>query len=209
MVSTKPIGAIVGLTGGIATGKSTVANHFIHLHVPVFDADQLAREVVAPGTDGLEAIKARFGAHILTEVGTLDRKALGTIVFQDQKARRDLEGITHPRIAMALREKALFAFAEGHPWVLYDAALLVETGSYKMLQALIVVDVPVEMQRRRLIERDHCSSEEAEARINAQAKRKERLAVADYLIDNSISLRDTHRQVEELKTELDQRFALV
>ncbi len=176
---------VVGLTGGIASGKSTVARHFRDLNVPSIDADQLAREVVAKGSDGLRAIVAIFGEEMLLPDGSLDRKAMGQRVFSDAAARAQLNAITHPRIALLGAERLLALGTEGVPYVLYEAALIVENGLYRTMQALVVVSADAETQRKRLIERDGFTPDEAEARILSQAPLEKKLEVADYVIDNS------------------------
>jgi dephospho-CoA kinase len=194
-------GAVVGLTGGIASGKSTVGRAFAALGVPVVDADQLAREVVAPGTEGLEEIVRTFGSGVLLADGSLDRKALGAIVFSDAALRSKLNAITHPRIALvsAERMKALAALA---PYVLYEAALIVENGAYKTMNGLVVVKADELAQLERLMQRDQLSEAEARARIAAQAPLAAKLAVADYVIDNSHSLDALHERVANVHAAL-------
>ncbi|WP_240617147.1 dephospho-CoA kinase [Nocardioides speluncae] len=172
----------VGLTGGVASGKSTVGQIFAALGATVIDADVLAREVVAPGTDGLAEIVKAFGEDVLTASGELDRAKMGEIVFADEARRRTLESIIHPRVRA--RGAELEAAAQG-PIVIHEIPLLVETGQADAFDALVVVDVPVEIQVERLVKDRGMTPEEAEARIAAQATREERLAVANYIIDNS------------------------
>jgi dephospho-CoA kinase len=194
-------GAVVGLTGGIASGKSTVGRGFAALGVPVVDADQLAREVVAPGTEGLAEIVRTFGPGVLLADGSLDRKALGAIVFSDAALRGKLNAITHPRIALASAErmKALLGLA---PYVLYEAALIVENGAYKTMNGLVVVRADEGTQLARLMHRDQLSEAEAQARIAAQAPLEHKLAVADYVIDNDRSLDALHERVAEVHEQL-------
>ena len=172
----------VGLTGGIASGKSTVARQFEGLGVPVLDADQTAREVVAPGTPGLQAIVQQFGEAVLDDDGKLDRAAMRQRVFGDDAARRTLEGIIHPavRIAMAqwLREQS-------STYAMLMIPLLVESKLTPMVQQVVVVDVPPAIQKQRLIARDDISLALAEQMIAAQATRQQRLAAADHVIDNA------------------------
>lgn len=193
----------IGLTGGIASGKSTVAEMLADCGAVVVDSDVLAREVVEPGTDGLARIVERFGDQVLTD-GRLDRPALARIVFSDADARRDLEAIIHP----AVRSRALELEAEAGP----DAVavlvipLLVETGQQTSFDAVIVVDVPEELQRQRLIARDRMSVEDANARIAAQATRADRLAAATLVIDNSSpDLADLRRRVTSAYRSLNSR----
>lgn len=196
----------VGLTGGIACGKSTVAGMFGELGVPVVDADQLARDVVAPGTDGLMAVVEAFGPEFLLADGSLDRDKLGALVFADDEARRRLNGILHPRIQQA--SMAALASLQGHnsPYLLYDAALLVENGLHRMFPALVVVRADRATQLARLRERDGLSPQQAEARIEAQLPVDAKVAVADYVIDNDASLEATRAQVEEVHRKLLERF---
>jgi len=176
---------VVGLTGGIASGKSTVARHFADLGVPSVDADVLAREVVAKGTPGLEAIVEAFGAEFLLPDGTLNRKALGERVFGDPAARATLNAITHPRIAALGAERIRALSGTGVPYVLYEAALIVENGLHRGMRALVVVSADASTQRARIMQRDLLSLAEAEARIQSQAPLERKLEVADFVIDNS------------------------
>ncbi len=194
---------IVGLTGGIATGKSTVARFFQDLGVVVLDADRIAREIVAPGQPALREIVDLFGDAVLTDDGSLDRPALGQRIFSDPEARRQLEAITHPRIARTMWQRATDAVADGHPYVLYDAALLVETGSHRLMDSLIVVDCPEDTQLQRLLDRDDLTEEDARARIDSQMPLADKRAVADYIIDNGGALKHTEEQVHTLKATLD------
>lgn len=172
----------VGLTGGVASGKSTVAEIFTALGATVIDADVLAREVVAPGTDGLAEVVKAFGEDVLAASGELDRAKMGEIVFADAPKRKTLESIIHPRVRARAAEQELAARG---PIVIHEIPLLVETGQAGDFDALVVVDVPVEVQIERLVKGRGLTPEEAEARIAAQATREQRLAVANYIIDNS------------------------
>lgn len=205
-MSTNHDGQIIGLTGGIATGKSTVARFLREFGVVVIDADELARRVVEPGQPALEEIVDAFGPEVLAEDGTLDRNRLGEKVFRDDEARTTLENITHPRIAEAMFKRAEEAFHEGHRWVVYDAALLVETGTHRMLAALIVVDCSPTTQLKRLMGREEIDEEAARRRIDAQMPLDEKRQIADYIIDNDGSLEETRRQVHELKQRIDERI---
>ncbi len=171
----------VGLTGGIASGKTTVARLFEALGVPVIDTDQLAREVVAPGQPLLTRIAERFGPAILTEQGTLDRAALRSLVFSDPVARADLERLMHPAIRLLLEERA--AAADGD-YQIHVIPLLVETGGRKNLDRVLVVDCSEALQIRRLQARDGSTEEQARSVLAAQASRAARLAVADDVIEN-------------------------
>ena len=189
---------VVGLTGGIASGKSTVARLFGGLGVPVVDADEVAREVVAPGSEGLREVVAAFGAGVLTSEGALDRQALGAIVFGDAAARAKLEGLTHPRIALESGKRLAAAGASGAPYVLYEAALLVENGAYRMFPALVVVTAPEHVQRARLAARDGLDEAQVGARIAAQAPVAAKVAVADWVIDNGGDLATLEARVREV-----------
>ncbi|PFG16951.1 dephospho-CoA kinase [Propionicimonas paludicola] len=173
----------LGLTGGIASGKSTVAQRLVEHGALLIDADLLAREVVAPGTPGLAAVAARFGAGVLAADGSLDRPALGRVVFADPDARRDLEQIIHP--AVRARAAELLASAPDGSVVVQMIPLLVETGQADTFDLVVVVDVPAQLQVQRLMARDGLSEAEAEARLAAQADRTQRLAAADAVIDNT------------------------
>jgi len=189
---------VIGLTGGIGCGKSTVSAMLGDLGAAIVDADELARQVVAPGSPGLAEIVAHFGGDILDDQGALDRKKLGAIVFADPQARAVLESITHPRIAAAGREAIAAHCAAGADPVIYDAALIVERGLHKMMNGLVVVAVDPQVQLDRLQSRDGLSVADAQARIDAQLPLAEKLAVADHVIDNSGSLANTRAQVARL-----------
>lgn len=186
---------VIGLTGGIASGKSTVARMLAALGAAVIDADQVARDVVRPGQPALEAIVATFGAEMLTPTGELDRKRLAACVFADREARRRLERITHPRIAEETARHVAALGERGVPVAVYEASLLVEGGMHHGLDGLIVVAAPEEVQRRRMQERDGFSPEEAARRLAAQAPLRDKIAVADYVIDGSADLETTRAQV--------------
>jgi dephospho-CoA kinase len=177
------VGAVFGLTGGIATGKSTLARLLRERGARVIDADAVAREVVAPGTDGLEEVVARFGDAILTRDGVLNREALGALVFADPAARADLNAILHPRIAA--RSAALLAeAAAGAAPVFYEAALLFETGSAALFDEIVVVGCSPDLQLARVIARDGLTPDAARARIAAQMPLPEKRARATLYIDN-------------------------
>ena len=172
----------IGLTGGIASGKSTVAAILADLGAVIIDSDQLARDVVEPGTEGLTKITERFGDRVITD-GRLDRATLGKIIFSDDRARAELESIIHP--AVRRRAAELEEAAGPDAVVVQMIPLLVETGQADAFDQLLVVDVPPEVQRQRLIARNGLTVAEADARIDAQASRNDRLAAADVVIDNS------------------------
>lgn len=181
---------IIGLTGGIACGKSAVERILASCGATVIDADQLARDVVAPGTDGLRAVIDAFGSSLLQSDGTLDRAALGHLVFADAEARARLGSILHPRIAVASQTAIAAAVAAGAPLVVYSAALLVEGGTHRAFDGLLVVSCRPEIQRRRLAERDGLGDEEVSQRLAAQMPLSEKEAAATWLLRNDGSLDD-------------------
>ncbi len=174
---------VFGLTGGIASGKSTVAARLRGRGVPVVDADALAREVVAPGSEGLGAVIEAFGPDVVGPDGALDRKALARVAFADAAARMRLEAITHPRIARLATERAGAFAAAGEPLVCYEAALLVENGMADAFRPLVVVACPEDVQLARLRARDGLSADDALARVRAQRPLADKVAAADHVID--------------------------
>ncbi len=176
---------VFGLTGGIGSGKSTVAARFRERGVPVIDADQLAREVVARGTDGLRAIVAAFGDGVLDGEGTLDRKALAAIVFDDVEARRTIERITHPRVAALAATRTAELDARGEALACYEVPLLFEGRLADLLRPVVVVVVPEATQIARTVLRDGCSEAEARARVRAQMPLADKAKLADHVIDNA------------------------
>jgi dephospho-CoA kinase len=206
-VSTHDLPPIVGLTGGIGSGKSTVANMFRDLGITVIDADRLARDVVAPGSDGLSQIVDHFGDDVLTQDGALDRAKLGSIVFDDPDKRRELERITHPLIGAAMMQRAAEAGQSGEPWVIYDAALLVENGLEDAFHRLIVVALDRDTQMQRVMARDGLDPDDVAKRIDAQMPLEEKVAVADIVIDNGGTLEETKQQVVAAKEAIDASVA--
>ena len=189
----------VGLTGGIASGKSTVSGMFRELGVPVIDADMIAREVVAPGSRALEAIVDAFGAEILTDEKSLNRARLGEIVFSDPTKKKVLEGILHPEIIAEQDRRLKDLEREGRtPVAVVDAAVMIESGSWKRFDSLVVVDCEESQQISRLRLRNGMNEEEAARRVNAQMPLSEKVKYADHVIDNRGSIDDTRKQVEEL-----------
>ena len=182
----------IGLTGGIASGKSVVTDLFAELGIPVIDTDLIARDVVAPGEPALEAVHRRFGDGILNDDGTLDRAALRRIVFADAQARLDLEAILHPAIGEETRRRA--AAADG-PYQLIVVPLLVDSPLLDFVDRVLVVDCPVETQLERLVARDAESMDQAKRMIAAQATRGQRLEIADDVIVNDADLEATREQV--------------
>ena len=189
----------IALTGGIASGKTTVAEELAARGAVLVDADVLAREVVEPGTPGLAEVVERFGPGVLAG-DRLDRPTLGRLVFDDAAARRDLERIIHPRVRA--RAAQIEAAASADAIVVHVIPLLVETGQAGDFDLCVVVDLDPATQLRRLQERNGLSAEEAQARLDAQATREQRLAVADRVLDNNGSPDDLLRQVGQLWSEL-------
>lgn len=185
----------IGLTGGIGSGKSTVARYFADLGIPVVDADVIARELVTPGSDALAAIVDAFGPDFLRPDGTLDRARLGAHVFSDPAARRRLEGILHPPVLQAMTERA--ARLEG-PYCILVIPLLLETGQSGLVDRVLVVDAPPELQRRRVAARDALDADRIEAVLAAQTDRTSRLDRADDVIVNDGSCADLRAQVADL-----------
>lgn len=190
------MGVRVGLTGGVASGKSTVSAMLSTLGAVVIDADVLAREAVAPGTDGLAAVVAEFGPGVLTLAGELDRASVAALVFADVDSRRRLEAIIHPLVRARAAE--LEAAAPEDAVVVHDIPLLAETGQAADFDAVIVVDVPVQTQLDRMLTLRGMSLADARARVDAQATREERAASATYLIDNTGSFEDLRHRVTEV-----------
>jgi len=193
--------AVIGLTGGIGSGKSTVARLFGELGVHWVDADDVAREVVEPGTPALAEIAEHFGDEILTSEGALDRAQLRTIVFQEPEERVWLEALLHPII----REELIRQLNPENyqlPYVLLVSPLLLETDQHELVDRIIVIDVPKDVQLERTMARDTNSQEQVERIIAAQMSREDRLARADEVIDNDRPLDDVTRQVRELHERL-------
>lgn len=186
----------VGLTGGVASGKSTVSTMLAELGAVVIDADILAREAVAPGTEGLAEVVAALGEGVLTPDGQLDRPTVGALVFADEAKRRVLEGIIHPRVRA--RGVELEEAAPADAVIVHDIPLLAETGQADRFDAVVVVDVPVEVQLERMTSLRGMTVADADARIAAQAAREQRLAIATHVIDNTGSLADLRARVAEV-----------
>lgn len=193
----------VGLTGGIGAGKSEVSRRLAAHGAVVLDADLIAREVVAPGTDGLAEIVAAFGSGALGPDGALDRAALGDIVFADQEKLAALNSIVHPRVGTRMRE--LEDSAKAGSVIVHDVPLIAENRLSDGYDLVVVVDVPPRIQLDRLVRNRGMSREQAQARMAAQASREQRLAIADIVVDNSGSLAELDRQVGELWGELRKR----
>lgn len=196
---------VIGLTGGIASGKSTISNIFKEVGWPVIDADQTARQVVMPGSLGLAQIVSRFGSQVLQPDGTLDRAALGSMVFDDPQNLSDLDQIEHPLI-MAAIDKQLAGFKkQGLPVVVLDVPLLFETGMDQECDLTVLAVVDRKTQLERLMKRDHCSKAAALKRINAQMPLEEKMQRADVTIDNNGSLAQTRLQVAKLVKRVSQQ----
>jgi dephospho-CoA kinase len=185
----------IGLTGGIGSGKSTVAGLFAARGVPVIDADVIARELVAPGQPALVEIIAAFGAEMVNADGQLDRARLRERVFNDAAQRERLEAILHPRIRAVMAERAA---AQSTTYVLLVIPLLFESGQRDLVDRMLVVDVPVELQRARVSARDHLSDAQIDAILAAQLSRDQRIDGADDVIDNSGDAAALERQVDDL-----------
>ncbi|MEQ8182910.1 dephospho-CoA kinase [Marinobacter salarius] len=189
--------AVVGLTGGIGSGKSTVARLFGALGVHWVDADDVAREVVEPGTPALEKVAEHFGQEILLPDGGLDRAALRRIVFDAPEERAWLEGLLHPVIREELMRQ-LRPVNYSLPYVLLVSPLLLETDQHELVEKVVVVDVPVDVQIQRTMARDTNDREQVERIIAAQMPREQRLQKADDVVDNNLAMMDVERQVEQL-----------
>ena len=195
----------VGLTGGIGAGKSEVSRRLAAQGAVVIDADAVAREVVAPGTDGLAEVTGAFGREVLLPDGGLDRARLGDLVFADPELRARLNAIIHPKVGGRMAE--LEQAAGPGAIVVHDVPLIAENGLAGAYDVVVVVDVPQRVQVERLVRQRGMTREQARARIEAQATRKQRLAIAGIVIDNSGSLAELDRQVGDLWAELRRRAA--
>ena len=192
----------VALTGGIASGKTTASDTFASHGVPIIDADLLAREAVAPGSDGLAQVTKRFGSHILNNDGTLDRAALRKIVFDDSEARKDLEHIIHPQVRQLTQQRLAAHKTAGAIYAIVVVPLLIETGQQHKYDKIVVVDIDPGTQFERLCARDNSSPAQAEKMIASQAKREDRLAAADYVIHNDAGIDRLKAQVLDIHRQL-------
>lgn len=186
---------IVGLTGGVGSGKTLAANFFAELGVPIIDTDLLAREVVEPNTPGYKELINHYGNSILCSDKTIDRKKLKDIIFHDAKERQWLENTLHPLIR-ELTKKRVEAVSE--PYCIIVIPLLAEKWPHPLINRVLVVDINPELQIKRLIERDHCTVELAQQMINAQATRDQRLALANDVIENNTDVESLKKQVNDL-----------
>lgn len=189
---------IIGLTGGIATGKSSVAVFFSKKGIPVIDADQLARDAVLPGSPALEKIIVLFGHNVLTHDGLLDRKRLGTIIFSNPEKRRQLEGILHPEIRRLAEQQISQAAALGHKRLIYMAPLLIEADATDRVDDIWVVTVRPEVQLERLMRRDGICREQAELVVNSQMPLSEKERFGSVVIDNSGTETETQMILESV-----------
>lgn len=191
----------IALTGGMATGKTYVAARLKEAGVPMVDADVLAREVVAPGTPGLAAVRRRFGPDAVRRDGTMDRVRVGQIVFKDKRARLDLEAIIHPAVQKAIDE-FFDNLPKRTPFAVADVPLLFETGRDKQFHSIVVAACPREMQLQRVMERNKMSTEDAERRLNAQLPIDQKVKKATYVIRTDGTFEETDAQVAELVKKL-------
>ena len=199
---------LVGLTGGIATGKSTVSAMFQTLGCVLIDADVLAREVVEPGQPAYHRIVEEFGRGVLARDGTLDRKALGEIVFADPQRRKQLEALTHPEIRARFAARLADLTEAGFDGIaIFDAAVMIESGNYKNMDRMVVVTADADAQVRRQEVRDGASVEAATRRIASQMPLAEKVKVADYVIDNAGTREATAARVAEVHRALLQDLA--
>jgi len=200
---------IVGLTGGIGSGKSTVAGMLEKLGATIVDADTIVHELQAPGAPLLDEIAEAFGRELIGSDGALDREALGAIVFRDEEQRQRLNSIVHPKVGVEFARRLAAARDAGAPLIVCDIPLLFEgraagtgSASHMQLDATIVVWVPAEIQVERTMQRDGCSRQEAERRAAAQLSLDDKRSLADHVIDNSGHLDETERQVAALHAAL-------
>lgn len=191
-------GIVIGLTGGIASGKSTVANILKEKGIPIVDADIIAREVVEKGSETLNKLVETFSPAILHNDGSLDRAALGSIIFHNEEKRQLLNSIMHPSIRKRMKEKTAQYLQEGYSVVVMDIPLLFESKLTHLVDKTIVVYVDEEVQLKRLMERNTLSKDEALARIHSQMPLKEKKNLADFVIDNNGSLNETTTQLQEI-----------
>lgn len=190
---------VVGLTGGIGSGKTAATDFLAQQGITIVDADLASRVVVEPGQPALERIAEHFGEHVLTEEGALDRRALREIVFADASALKVLEGITHPAIGEELKRQIT---ASQSPYTVLVSPLLLETSQKNLVDRILVVDAPAELQVRRTMARDHVPEDQVAAIMKAQMERTKRLDQADDVIENHGSLQAFHEQL----TDLHQRY---
>ncbi|ESK91786.1 dephospho- kinase [Moniliophthora roreri MCA 2997] len=200
---------VIGLTGGIATGKSTVSSLLqTKHHIPLIDADILARQVVEPGTPALKRIVSVFGQDILFPDGTLDRKKLGSIIFNDETKRKQLNGIVHPAVRWAMFKEVVKYWLSGEKMCVLDIPLLVESRLWRWVWGVVLVYCPKSTQLQRLMARDNSSSEEASSRLNSQLDIDVKLGYADEVVDNSGSREELETKVDALVLKLHRQAGL-
>jgi len=198
---------LVGLTGGVATGKSTVSNMLRELGIPVIDADAMARRIVEPGRKAWKAIRAEFGQCVFHDNGELNRAALRTIIFEDEEQRQKLNRITHPEIYKEMIWEAVKCAAAGHQYIVMDLPLLFEAGvMVAYMHKIIVVTCEEDLQLQRLMEQRHLSERDSKLMIGAQMNMDKKAAMAQFVIENSGSLQDTHEQVLRIHGNLSKSF---
>lgn len=193
---------LIGLTGGIASGKSTVAAILRRLGVAIVNADELSREVVQPGTEGWKEIVDTFGTEILQPDGAVDRQRLRTIIFSDPAARKKLEAVIHPRVRALAQQRFQEHAAAGFEIVVYEVPLLFEGNLQNSLRPVVLVATNLETQKKRLQDRDHLAESEAEKHITAQMSLEEKRRLADYVIENDGTLDELERRVRAVLEEI-------
>jgi len=189
---------VIGLTGGIATGKSTVSNLLKAAHIPIVDADIIARQIVEPGMSGLAKIQATIGDEVLLPDGTLDRKKLGSIIFNDEVKRKKLNKIVHPAVRKAMLWQVLGYWIRGYKYCVVDVPLLIEGGLWKWVGLVVVVYCSDSLQLQRLMQRDGSTREEATSRLSSQLPISQKVPYADIVIDNSGSKQELEGRVNNL-----------
>lgn len=199
---------IFGLTGGIASGKSAVAAVFRRRGVPVIDADTLAREVVAPGTEGFSDVVRAFGSGVVAPDGTLDRRKIASEVFADDSKRRTLNGIVHPRVTALGAERGIALAKDGHALACYEAALIVENGVADAFRPLVVVAAPEDIQVARAVVRDGVLADDVRARVRAQTPLADKVAVADFVIENTGTLEELEQRAGEVLVAIAARLGI-
>ncbi|KAL1915005.1 uncharacterized protein VTP21DRAFT_7710 [Calcarisporiella thermophila] len=193
---------IIGLTGGIATGKSTVSRAFRSLSIPVIDADLIAHQIMEPGQPGYRDILRHFGTSILHPDGRIDREKLGAIIFADAEQRKVLNKCTHPHVRREIWKKIFWYWFVGERLIVLDVPLLIESGMHKFVSAVVVVFCSEKLQLSRLMARDNSTEQQAKQRIRAQMPLSEKCRYANHIIDNSGSKAETERQVRNLVEKL-------
>jgi len=199
---------VFGLTGGIGSGKSTVARRFVARGLPVIDADLLAREVVEPGTPGLAAVVAAFGREVLSPKGELDRQRLGAAVFGNSEQRQRLNALLHPLIRERFKERVSELDAKGHPLACYEVPLLFEVGLERELRPVVVVAAPEARRVERIMARDGLGEDAARARIAAQMSLDDKVKAGDHVIDNGRTLDETRAQADSVLDTIAQSAGL-